>query len=716
MKNLKKIWVAILVIVLALAMFAACDKDNQPDGDNSGNGGGSGELSYFDYDLSEIFAKYEDFEDWNFKVQFDFYVYEMSVPNSSAIFGYKDGTNISYTYKSGNEERTDYYSVYSVYYEDNGNDTYTKYDSEDVDFGTKTQSIESQLIYIDRLNDLEFKHFDVQSAPNDSNEKFNQYYVTDPQKMGGKVFSTDLVPDITWNRVELHLEGENISQIVATGSVAYDDNGTPATCDYKIELKFSDFGNVDFDIDTLSIWDARTLRSQMKTWLSSNPEYNQALPLQSIGDYHYLVVPVQFTDKDKFTSAELNKLEKAFNGTPEETGWQSVKSYYKTSSYGKLDMTFDIQKTFTATNSSTYYENYSKDIVCGGETIPKTGADLLFEQVIAWLAPTIDLTVYDNDGDGVLDGIWMIYSTDIDYDGNFYWAYVTQYMIPDDDETKYDGLVLGSYLFAGLDFMDEYTGNSNDPYLGAEYDATISGLKINASTYIHETGHLLGLDDYYDYDVETGSLGGLGGADMMDNTVGDHNAYSKMLLGWVTPTIITKSQTITINSFESSGSCLLIALGGGNSNFSEYLLIDLYSATGLNAAHANQYNTYLYYDYDTKVGASYGVRIYHVSSDIDDPFNDDYWSFTTNNNSKSENALLELVRANGESGYEVLTDEVYDEKYKDYGDSTDLWQAGQKLSSVFPNYARNDNKKVNFDIEIVSVSATQATITITFTA
>ncbi len=725
MKNLRKSLVLILVFVLVLAMFVACNKDgDQGSGGNAGQGGqgggqqgGGGQVSYFDYDLSEVFAKYAESDDWNFKVQYDLYVYDLSVPNSSVTYGYKTCYDMSYTYTAYGEERTDYYVDYSTYYEDNGNGTYTKHDSNSADYASLVQAIESQLIYVDTLSKHEFVHFDLSAADIGSlgeQQKFNQYYAKKSQEFGESVFGKDTIDGIEWDRVELHLKDENIERIVATGAVKYQENGHDASCDYKIEIKFSDFGNVDFDVDTLSIWDAKTLRSQMKTWLSSNPEYDQALPLQSIGDYHCLVVPVQFTDNDKFTSAELNKLEKAFNGTPADTGWQSVNSYYQTSSYGRLNMTFDVQKTFTAPQKSSYYENYSKNIVYGGETVSKTGADLLFEQVISWLAPTIDLTKYDNDGNGVLDGIWMIYSTDIDYDNaDFYWAYVTQYMIPDDDTTTYDGLTLGSYLFAGIDFTDEFTGNSNDPYY-AEY--VIDGLKINASTYIHETGHLLGLDDYYDYDVEKGSLGGLGGADMMDNTVGDHNAYSKMLLGWVAPTIITKSQTITISSFESSGNCLLIALDGGNSNFSEYLIIDLYANTGLNAAHANQYNSYLYYDYDTKYGAPYGVRIYHVSSDINDPYSDDHWSFTTNNNTYSDIPLIEYVRAGGKSGYELEYDSDYKEYYKEYGDATDLWQAGQKLSTVFPNYARNDNKKVNFDIEIVSVSATSATITITFTA
>lgn len=458
--------------------------------------------------------------------------------------------------------------------------------------------------------------------------------------------------------------------------------------------------------------DRSTLYEKMKEYGE-----NENLPLLPTGNHNYLVVPVQFTDYPFSDTNDIEKLKKAFNGTAADTGWQSVSSYYRTSSYGKLNMTFDIQPVYTAKKTSTEYDEYQELVgTYNGKNVYKDGSSLLFQEIVAALDGQIDYTKYDQDNNGYLDAIWIIYSAPVDYNpDSFYWAYVTQYMQSKGETTKYDGLDLGNYLFAGVGFMNEFTGNANDKY--KEQDMTISGLNINASTYIHETGHLLGLDDYYDYDVETGSLGGLGSADMMDQTVGDQNAYSKMILGWLTPTLVNTTQTISIKSLqEADGTCLLIPLDFDGSYFSEYLLIDLYTNTGLNAAHANQNNSFLFYDEDTQIGAPYGVRIYHVSSDIDNPYSDDHYSFTTNNNSYSDIPLIEYVRANGKSGYELEYDSDYKEYNKEYGDSTDLWQAGQKLSTVFPNYARNDNKKVNFDIEIVSVSAASATITITFAA
>lgn len=453
--------------------------------------------------------------------------------------------------------------------------------------------------------------------------------------------------------------------------------------------------------------DKSTLREQMKRYFEKE-RIGNPLPIRSTGAYNLLVIPVQFSDRP-ISDTQMDRLGKAFNGTSEDTGWESVNSYYKKSSYGKLDMTFDVQKPFVTDKNYKYYEDYSGKITVEGETITKTGDILLLELALAYYEQSLDLTKYDTDNDGIIDAVYLIYSAPVTYDSeanadSIYWAYVTTYPT---ETQKYDGLEVGYYLFAGFDFMDEHTGNSNDTYLGQDGYTPYKGLKIMAETYIHETGHLLGLDDYYDYEDAKGSGEGLGGADMMDYNVGDHNAYSKLILGWVDPTVITTTQTVTINAFESSGQFLMVLLDYDGTYFSEYLLIDLYANTGLNYLGASQQNSLLYYDSTTKVGAEYGVRIYHVSSSIKTPYNDDYGSFTDNNNSVSDTALIKLVEADGEKKFAST---------EGYAESTDLWMAGDSLLGAFPNYARNDNKKVNFDIRIDSVSKTSAMITITFAA
>ena len=427
--------------------------------------------------------------------------------------------------------------------------------------------------------------------------------------------------------------------------------------------------------------------------------YENVVGLPSQGTYDCLVVPVQFSDVAAITSADLNKLNLAFNGSGDDTGWQSVNTYYSASSYGKLNVSFDIagynlagvNSVYTAQHNSSYYANYNETVSDGDYQYTEYGSDALLREVLAWLEGRIDLTQYDSNGDGCIDAVYLIYSADVDYSADsFYWAYVTWYM----GAEQYDGLDTYYYLFAGFDFMDEDADSAD----GFEYNGKIDGLQINASTYIHETGHLLGLDDYYDYYPNSGSDEGVGGADMMDYTVGDHSAYSKIMLGWTTPQIVTQNGTFTLSPFAESGDCLLIMLNFDNSYFSEYLLIDFYTATGLNQMHAMQPDSLLY------GGAQKGVRIYHVTGWANNPYSDEYGSFTDCNNSLTSEPLLKLVEADGETKFRSTNG---------YAAASDLWQAGGSLSAVF-SYCRNDGKAVNFDVKVESITNQSAMVTVTF--
>ena len=424
-------------------------------------------------------------------------------------------------------------------------------------------------------------------------------------------------------------------------------------------------------------------------------EVDFAIGLPSVGDYHCLVVPIKFSDTT-ITSADLAKLNLAFNGDSSSTGWESVSSYYRKASYGQLNMTFDIADVFVANGTSDYYNNYYRTFQdADGYTYYETGDTLLLLQVLAYLEDKMDLTQYDTNGDGCLDAIYLVYSADVEYedDDSIYWAYTTYYVSSEEENQTFDGKDVYYYFFAGFDFMDE------DVEGGYEVTGTIPGLEINAATYIHETGHLLGMDDYYDYYPGEGADEGLGGADMMDSTVGDHNAYTKMMMGWIDPIVVTEDATISIESLAASGEFLMILLDYNGSYFSEYLIIDLYAATGLNELHAGAKISYLY------DGAAYGVRIYHVSSSAENPFDNDMVSFTDYNNSTSDIALIKLLEADGTSQFSDTDGWASDD---------DLWQTGDKLSDAFPTYKRNDGALLSFDIIIEYADAQGAVITIDF--
>ena len=630
-------------------------------------------------DYKSIFKLYADTSKWNFAVTLT-YVYEGE--NYTDYYEYL-GNNVmnSYTTDDG-ESYTDYLGYDSAadtyyFYYDNGDGTYDKYAENTDDFEESYYYL--YLIDLSALSDFSFT------------ASGSGYKADNPNAAGNAIICE--YSDSDWVSLTVYTSGSKVTKIVGVMDDGYTETYTLSKHG-QVNFKLPDAkeedntpatpsGVMDKQIYNASTFDRENLQDKMlKT--------DDAIGLPSTGSFHALVIPVQFVG-DKITDAQLKKLDTAFNGNATDTGWESVQSYYQKASYQNLNMTFDIQPVYQAKKNASYYESYSEEYVEGGYTYTRTGEETILTEALAYYESRLDLTKYDTNGDGVIDAVYLIYSAPVDYDeANFYWAYVTWYY----GDTQYDGLNAYYYLFAGFDFMDEST--ANDP--GSGYDP-ISGLKVNAATYIHETGHLLGLDDYYDYEESKGSNEGLGGADMMDYTVGDHNVYSKIMLGWLTPTIVNETTTLTIQSSCTNASAILIPLNFNNSYFCEYLLIDLYAAQGLNAMHAAQSNSYLY------DGAAYGVRIYHVSSSINKPYDNDYGSFTDNNNSTTKTALIKLVEADGEKKFKSSGG---------YAAQSDLWMTGNQLSKVFPTYTRNDGLLVNFDIKINSVSASSASITITF--
>ncbi|MGD0782738.1 MAG: hypothetical protein ABSA30_07760 [Candidatus Aminicenantales bacterium] len=92
---------------------------------------------------------------------------------------------------------------------------------------------------------------------------------------------------------------------------------------------------------------------------------------------------------------------------------------------------------------------------------------------------------------------------------------------------------------------------------------------------MHETGHALGLPDYYDYDPTVGPGGGLGELDMMDADRGDHNCFSKMLLDWVTPQVFNYgTQGISLTQAAAAPEALVIMPEfDAGSPFSEFFMV-----------------------------------------------------------------------------------------------------------------------------------------------
>lgn len=337
----------------------------------------------------------------------------------------------------------------------------------------------------------------------------------------------------------------------------------------------------------------------------SQEQYKAAADLYSLpstGTVNVLVIPVTFSDyrcTGSCASTRKSDIQKAFFGQAAETGWESLQSYYFKSSYGNLTINGTVTDWYDSSYSTSSFANLTGSGTYASYYDPTW---TMLNNAVSWYKTQSGstLTEYDTDSDGFLDAVYLIYNnpnaTNAAYSANgenVYWAY-TYWNYNNLSSSNLNSPVGMTYCWASYDFMYEGYGAS----------------AVDAHTYIHESGHVLGLDDYYTY--TSGDWGAAGGVDMMDYNIVDHNAYSKYVLGWTNPYVIDGTQTtttITIDPFESSGDFILVNNGWNGSPYDEYLAIELYTPTGLNesdslAPYANGLQGF----------TIPGIKVYHVDS------------------------------------------------------------------------------------------------------
>lgn len=463
----------------------------------------------------------------------------------------------------------------------------------------------------------------------------------------------------------------NETEIVTDYAMAHNYNGALGKYTVKVTYQglYCEFTIVVSDEDSKPFEapsDTKVLEDVIKDLgydSESDTLYGVNRGLPSTGNPHVLVIPIEFTDYKAPTNM-VKTLETAFFGTSVDTGWESLTSYYQKASYGKLNISGDVLPVFSTGKKSTYYDNI------------EDGDYEILKAALEYYDASIDYSKYDSDKDGFIDAIYLVYTCKINRtdDDSMWWAYTSEYYT--DDYEYYDGVEADFYLLAGYDFLEET--------FASEYTPT-----YNLETFIHETGHLLGLDDYYDTDSSTGPDGGIGGGDMMDYNVGDHNAFSKAILGWVTPLIMgDDTATITLKSFGTSGDCLIIPKSWNGTYFDEYYIVDFYTPDGLNEKEAGASGLF-----STK-----GIRIYHIDATLKDPADAWYiWDIYQYNNSSTDHKLISLVEADGENNIE---------KENAYSENSDLFQ----VNDTFKNVTWYDGTNANFELKVVSINDTEAVI------
>ncbi|MFA5741907.1 MAG: M6 family metalloprotease domain-containing protein [Candidatus Izemoplasmatales bacterium] len=402
----------------------------------------------------------------------------------------------------------------------------------------------------------------------------------------------------------------------------------------------------------------------------------EEIGIPSTGNVKVLVFAVEFPDYTaQHAGVTIADIDTAFNGETAETAYESLYSYYSKSSFSQLTLTADIFGFYTAPHNRSYYENDYEN------SYPESD---LIDELLEKYDSDINYSDYDANNDGFIDGIYIIYSAPVSFDSgsDLWWAYQTQYAYY---TSPTDGVKPNYFVWMGSDFFYEDDGDL-DLYEG-----------INSRTLIHETGHMLGLDDYYDYDdSDSFNSGGLGGADIMDYYAGDHNPFSKMLLGWINPLVITGSFDISLSPYIDAGQTLMIVDDSWNGTiFDEYLLVVFYTPNGLNA--------------EDKYFLTSGVIIYHIDARIGSGYDPDsaYFTIFNYNNSDTQHKLIKIIEADRNNSIESTGN----------AENSDMFQFGRIFNrNIYTDadWYQDSFGIMDFSISIGAIDAHYANISIIF--
>jgi len=435
-----------------------------------------------------------------------------------------------------------------------------------------------------------------------------------------------------------------------------------------------------------------------------------AMPVDKCDDIDLLVILADFTDypwDNESGTKMLNDVNTMFNGLSAEdptTGvWESVASFYNKSSYGKLNLNFHVSNTIYHTGRA------AKDQTSGNGLSAVIAKEAFTEYKTN---NKTDGKEFDKDGNGIIDGVYIIYSApdyqkNPDLNNQLFWAYVSWTGASANIEQP----VINHYMWASYDFIYESGKN-----------------KIDAHTFIHETGHMMGADDYYNYNTSSKQMP-MGGIDMMDMNIGDHNTWTKMEYGWVKPIYVNGNARVTIKSSQVQGDCIIINDSWNGTPFDEMIVLELSTPTGLNWKDA----TYNLTSGRPKVYTAPGVKMMHVDARLmsglssSSPYYDhpktskmstphDIGAANTDSNKDLRNYTKELYYQIGviQKGKEATM-----QTQGAYGDKSDLFVTGDYFRmDDYNDFFYHDEPKFNngaklgYEIYFESVTQEEATIVI----
>lgn len=407
----------------------------------------------------------------------------------------------------------------------------------------------------------------------------------------------------------------------------------------------------DFFIEETTIEDSLALASRLNAgvaWRATMPDRGKA---------NVLGICVDFADTSFDSADTLDAFRALFGksvtqGDMPATGfagpYESLNAYYQRSSLGLLDISADVF-SYHSDHERSWYEEDSDEEQPGGDRI-----ESLVLEVLRALDQDVDYSRYDGDGDGIIDCVFIHFAGGDTGWSSTWWSYANGFDTSEAaEQVSYDGKKPGAYVML------------HNP----------SDQEAACRTLIHETGHTLGLPDYYAKpDDPAGQSKGIDTFDMMNNNTGEHNGFSKWILGWLpadkvtmvtandSGITVTRNGTVIEQKFPSAEGSpepedlyVEVALAPYTSDTLTETGGIVVVSNGFSEENSGKYGSFYVMQYDHYAGnqAVYvdgsplpaGLRIYRVQSQL----GDDGCFLYDNLKGKANRNVIELVRPPVES-------------------------------------------------------------------
>jgi M6 family metalloprotease-like protein len=248
----------------------------------------------------------------------------------------------------------------------------------------------------------------------------------------------------------------------------------------------------------------------------------------------------------------------------------SVKDLYLENSYGAMTLESTVVAWVTLPQTEAYYADGSD----GTDGPFPTNAQGMVRDALELVDPLVDFSQFDDDSDGYIDSIDIIHSGYAAETGggggDWIWSHRwSLWQLPGGQWTSDEGVKVYDY--------------HTEPALWGTSGTNI----VRFGVIAHETGHFFRLPDLYDTD---GSGEGIGSWGIMANSWGfdftqlrppHFCSWSKIFLGWLSPTIIDTPGTYDIGQLATNAQVYRIDEGYPSG---EYLLIENRQPAGIESA------------------------------------------------------------------------------------------------------------------------------------